>query len=104
MTLLARTNVHWLVTPPPVHANEKLIRPARFEDQVEDWLKNAWSVVLVPEGALDHEGNQWATARFLMPDAPHEWLAVHQRFTLFDGPLAIADVRIDEFFDDPGES
>lgn len=63
--------------------------PARFDDQGEDWLKNAWSLVITTEGPPDADGRQSAIARFLMDDAPHEWLSEGKCFTLYGGrPLA----------------
>ena len=85
--------LHWLVTAPTGQSprGERFSRPARFDHQGDDWTSNAWSLVINTEGTLDARGNQMATAKFLVADAPHEWLAAGRRFTLFEGNLALAD-------------
>ena len=53
-------------------------------------MHDAWSLVVDVEGVPDTQGYQVGTARFLAPDAPHDWLSEGKRFTLFEGRLALA--------------
>jgi hypothetical protein len=64
--------------------------PARFDHQTENWLSNAWSLAIEVTGIQDAHGDLTGTARFLAPEAPHDWLSVGKKFTLFAGERAIA--------------
>lgn len=64
--------------------------PARFSHQGSDWTKNAWSLVVECKAPVSQTGAQEAMVEFLMPSAPHEWLARGQRFDLFEGKLLLA--------------
>jgi hypothetical protein len=92
MSRSARVLLHWLVDAtagkePPRRSG--FSRPARFDHQGEDWNNNAWSLVIKTEGKPDTDGGQFAIVQFLMREAPHDWLAVGRRFTLFeDKPIA----------------
>lgn len=67
-------------TPP-----KKLARPAIFYNGGEDQLPyGKWSLVLEVEGDLGYR------VRFLVDEAPHEWLVPGAKFTVFDGPIPIA--------------
>lgn len=93
MTHTARVLLHWLVETRPPDQERRIVRPARFDHQGEDWKKDAWSLVVEAEGRPDAHGNQVGTARFLSPDAPHDWLSEGRRFTLFENkPLAEGQV------------
>jgi hypothetical protein len=71
-------------------------RPARFKDQGDDWTQNAWSLVINTEGVPDAEGEQLANVKFLVADAPHDWLSIGKRFTLYEGSLALAEGVVKE--------
>jgi hypothetical protein len=93
MTRRVKILLHWII---PLHAGtlprgREFSVPARFDHQGFDWTKNAWSLVITSEETPDDTGDQPAIARFLMPDAPHEWLSVGRRFTLFEGSLELAE-------------
>jgi hypothetical protein len=96
MTQTAKVLLHWLVSGPSNHSprGQRFSLPARFDHQGEDWLDDAWSLVVEVEGVPDAEGCQIATVRFLVPDAPHDWLSEGKRFTLFEGRLALAEGQI----------
>ncbi len=68
--------------------------PARFDHQdLQNWTDDTWSVVLrfdVPPSEQTNPGRGYA--RFLFPEAPHQWLA-RSGCTLFDGARAVARVK-----------
>lgn len=89
MTRKVTILLRWLVPSGEIARCQKFSVPARFDHQGEDWTSNAWSLTITTEGVPDAEGQQVGTARFLMPEAPHDWLSVGRRFTLFTSePLA----------------
>jgi hypothetical protein len=93
MNLPAKARLFWLLPEDRVRPRRRgrFATPARFDLQTdEDWSANAWSLVVHPEGPLDPSGYQIAQIGFLVPDAPHDWLLVGEKFTLLEGPLAIA--------------
>jgi hypothetical protein len=65
--------------------------PARFAHQNDNWKNDAWSLIITTLGETDDRGYQSATARFLMPKAPDEWLSVGEKFTLSDGTADLAE-------------
>jgi len=84
MTHTAKVRLHWLVETHTRNQEQRIVRPARFDHQGEDWKKDAWSLVIEAAGAPDDNGNQVGTARFLSSAAPHDWLSEGRRFTLFE--------------------
>ena len=62
-------------------------------------MQNAWSLVVDTEGVPDAKGQQLATARFLIDDAPHSWLIVGKTFTLYEGRLPLATGTVLERLD-----
>jgi hypothetical protein len=67
---------------------------ARFEAQTEeDWLEDAWSLVLNLQGAPDENCTQTALVRFLAneDDVPAQWLEPSTRFALFEGRKKVAE-------------
>ena len=69
--------------------------PARFEHQGDDWTKNAWSVVVLASTPVAPDSTQDVRVRFLMDNAPHEWLLSGRRFELHEGPLVVAEGTIE---------
>ena len=73
--------------PPP---GPKYSTVARFENQKEQWLKEAWSLVIEfieqPDASLSHRVN----VSFLADEAPGEMLAKGSVFELMEGPRAVA--------------
>jgi len=63
---------------------------ARFENQKEQWLKEAWSLVIEfteqPDATLSHR----VKVSFLADDAPTEMLDKGSVFELMEGPRAVA--------------
>ncbi len=91
MNRTVKISLRWLVNEPAGQSprGQRFSRPARFENQGEDWTRNAWSLVINSEGVPDANGKQSATAKFLVDDAPHDWLSVGKHFTLYENvPLA----------------
>lgn len=86
MNRTVKIQLRWLVSIPDGQSprGNRFSRPARFENQGTDWTLNAWSLVINTEAAPNAQGEQSATASFLMPNAPHEWLSVGKRFTLHE--------------------
>ena len=99
MNRKAKILLHWLVDIPPTGQSPRGVsfsKPARFDHQDDDWKNNAWSLVITTEGNPNKKGEQIAIARFLVTNAPDEWLVVGKRFTLFEGNLALAECLIEE--------
>ncbi|WP_154070946.1 hypothetical protein [Bradyrhizobium lablabi] len=92
----AKVLLHWLVTGQldvsPRGSHFSL--PARFDHQGDDWMDNAWSLVVDLDGSPDSHRNQVGTVGFLMPEAPNDWLREGKRFILMEGPLALAEGEI----------
>lgn len=96
MTYSAQVRLHWLHRSGSASPlGQHFARPARFDHQGDDWIDNAWSLVIDVAGMPDSQGYQIAAARFLMPTAPQAWLSAGRRFVLFDGrdPIAEGEVR-----------
>lgn len=93
MNHAAKVRLYWLVTAPTGKSSRgrRFSTPARFEHQGEDWTRDAWSLVIDTQGKPDAQGQQFATAKFLFPNGPHNWLVPGKRFTLFEGELALAE-------------
>jgi hypothetical protein len=98
MNRTAKVTLYWIEKPldRPFPRAQKFSRPARFDHQGEDWKHDAWSLTVITEGAVDEENHETATANFLVPDAPHDWLSVGRHFTLFEGELALAECVVEE--------
>lgn len=98
MIRTAKAVLNWLVSGPSNESprGRRFCLPARFDHQGEDWTSNAWSLVVDVEGIPDSQSRQLATVKFLMPDAPHDWLSEGKRFTLFEGRLPLAEGEIKE--------
>lgn len=74
---------------------ERFATPARFEQQGEDWDKNAWNVVVTSSEPVASDSTQRVRVRFLMDEAPHDWLMSGARFELYEGSLLLAEGVID---------
>lgn len=102
MKRTAKVSLHWLVssTEGQFRSGHKFSRPARFDHQGEDWMhQDAWSLTIITEGVPDAEGCQSATATFLVPEAPQDWLSVGKRFTLFESE-ALAEGVVEQVLPD----
>ena len=96
MSVLAK--IRWLrpdeggrIVPP---LGKQYSSVARFETQTEEeWLKDAWSLVLSLEGTPDENWTQTALVRFLADEteAPVQWLRPQSRFALFEGHKKVAE-------------
>ncbi len=63
---------------------------ARFEEQGDQWTKEAWSLVAEFLDEPDRFNCQRATVRFLVEEAPWEWLTQSSRFDLMEGDRVVA--------------
>jgi hypothetical protein len=70
---------------------EQFATPARFERQGDDWTADAWSLVVRAAGPVLPDATQPVRVRFLMDDAPQEWLSSGSRFELYEGRLLLAE-------------
>jgi hypothetical protein len=70
---------------------ERFATPARFEHQGDDWSNDAWSVVVSSAEPVAADSTQSVRVRFLMEDAPHDWLISGRRFELYEGRLLLAE-------------
>lgn len=95
MSKIVGIKLRWLSPIPLPLGGTKLTCPARFEHQRNEWTENSWSLKIETIGNADDSGLQNGVARFLMDNAPNEWLFVGQKFTLYQGYLAIADGLIE---------
>ncbi len=67
---------------------------AKFDND-KNFLDNAWSIVLEFLVPAKSQGNpSFATARFLMKNAPHEKLSENAMFELFEGKSCVANVSV----------
>ena len=84
-----RIVLKWLMPPPPDGQSSlaPFSIPTRFEHQDDNWRKDAWSLVITPEGIINDQGEQIGVARFLVDEAPHDWLVLGKRFTLVAGQV-----------------
>lgn len=92
----AKVLLHWLSGPSDRSPlGQHFSRPARFDHQGDDWTNDAWSLVVDVKGHPNNQGDQDGTVSFLTPAAPHEWLSVGKKFTLFEGrtPVAKGEVK-----------
>lgn len=96
MNRTAKVVLHWLERDRPFPRNQRFSRPARFDHQGQDWKQDAWNLTVVTEGNVDAAGRQSATVKFLVPNAPHDWLSVGKRFTLIEGELALAEGVVEQ--------
>lgn len=75
----------------PYPRGEQFATPARFERQGDDWTTDAWSLVVRAVGPVLPDATQPVSVRFLMDDAPQDWLASGSRFELYEGRLLLAE-------------
>ncbi len=91
--------LRWLVPSGKLPRGQEFSVPARFDHQGEDWTSNGWSLTITTEGVPDAEGRQIGTARFLMSEAPHDWLSVGKRFMIFSSK-ALAQGLVEQVLSD----
>ena len=71
---------------------------SKWPDQPDDdWLRAAWSIVLEFDRSPAEQGSpSSARARFLVDEAPQDWLQPGRKFELYEGRRKVADVQIVE--------
>jgi hypothetical protein len=74
-------------------ASGQYVNVARFSEDGDSWLANAWSIVLEIRGDVRSRPCV-AGARFLSRDAPEERLRSGTRFELFEGIRITAVVDV----------
>jgi len=99
MTSRVLVEVYWI--PPEEGGRESLPTGnqystiSKFEEDVDTWLQEAWSVVLDFEKSPSEQGNpSFARARFLTSTAPAERLKPGRTFELYEGKKKVAIVKI----------
>jgi hypothetical protein len=71
------------------------ITVAKFEEDQNDWEKEAWSVVLEFTESPDKQGNPSSgKARFLVETAPEGRLVRGRVFGMYEGREKVAEVEI----------
>ena len=71
------------------------ITVARFTNETEENSTSSWSVVLHLPKNKPADGNAWlASASFLSVDAPWSWLKSGNEFSMLEGNLVTADVKV----------
>lgn len=84
----------WRINRPegaPYPRGERFATPARFEQQGDDWAAEAWSLVVEAVGPVLTDSTQPVRVRFLIDDAPQEWLSSGSKFELYEGRLLLAE-------------
>jgi hypothetical protein len=71
-------------------AGPKYITVVRFESKKEDWLKEAWSLVVEFKSPPNDELEHYVELSFLMPQGPNELLVKGAVFELMEGAQAVA--------------
>ena len=95
-------HIRWLTpeeggrTHPPV--GPQYSTTARFEAQTEEqWLADAWSLILELQQPPDESGRQVVRARFLAKNGPSMWLQPSKTFVLYEGKRKVAEgIVVDE--------
>jgi len=75
----------------PYPRGEQFATPARFDHQGDDWASDAWSVVVRASAPVASDSSQPVRVRFLMDNAPHDWLVSGRKFELYEGRLVLAE-------------
>ena len=97
MTQQAKARLKWLVPISiggSMHRGRQFTVPVKFDHQGDDWVNNAWSLVVERDIRSDALSVQEVQVHFLMPTAPVEWLASGRKFTLHEGWVPIAEGEI----------
>src|SRR5262249_12313861 len=90
-----RADLQWLTREqggrhaPPIGPTYSTV--AKFEAQGDDWLKEAWSVVVTFTSQPNAERRHEVAIRFLGREAPQEYLSLGSRFSLMEGARAVAE-------------
>jgi hypothetical protein len=92
----AKVLLHWLSRPTARSPfGQHFSRTVRFDHQGDDWTNDvgAW---LWTSRTSNSQGDQDGTV-VLTPTAPHEWLSVGKKFTLFEGVTPVAKEKSNGF-------
>lgn len=73
--------------PPP---GPRYSTVAKFEDEKDTWLKEAWSLVLEFSGSPDESLCMTTDVRFLSEDGPMRLLHPGSKFELYEGRRLVA--------------
>jgi len=94
MTTLVKSKIKWHASKicgrQKLPAGPRYSTAARFDDDIESWPNQAWSVVLefLEPPSFDQEA--CAHISFLMPEAPLHLLDIGSRFDLMEGGRVVA--------------
>jgi hypothetical protein len=93
---IVRADLRWLTQEqggrfaPPLGPTYSSV--ARFSVQSDDeWMKEAWRVVVIFISEPDLERRHEVAIRFLVPEAPQDYLSPGSRFSLMEGMRAVAE-------------
>jgi hypothetical protein len=77
---------------PPL--GQQYITAVRFEDAIDMWPHEAWSLVIEFNGPIDESLCVLANVRFLVPSAPAKLLHQDSVFYLFEGHRLVARGKV----------
>jgi hypothetical protein len=90
-----RADLRWLTpeqggrqAPPPGPTYSTV---AKFDAQGDEWMNEAWSVVVTFITQPNPEGRHDVGIRFLVPEAPEELLSPGSRFWVMEGARTVAE-------------
>src|SRR4051794_10506649 len=73
-----------------VPAGPRYIAPARFDVPKDQSECGAWSLIVDLQSRPPGSADWIAAVRFLVPEAPHEWLKEGVQFHLYEGKKCVA--------------
>ncbi|MBB4189885.1 hypothetical protein GGE45_002736 [Rhizobium aethiopicum] len=79
---------------PRIDAPGRYVAPAKFQEDMETWPNDAWSIVLDFEETNRSKRVSRGTAHFLARDAPMERLTSGAFFEMYEGLKLSATVNI----------
>jgi hypothetical protein len=71
-------------------SSDKYSTVIKFENEQENWVKDAWSIVLNNLKINDSSDEMMGQMRFLSPNAPEDRLYKNNKFELYEGRSCVA--------------
>ncbi|MEV8520917.1 hypothetical protein ABZR86_14060 [Dyella marensis] len=96
MSELVKVMVQWAEEKKPaIPKNGRYSTVAKFDEDIAQWPREAWSIVLEFDPALATQGQTHeAMAHFLMPLGPQQRLKSGRTFELYEGLKRTAVVTV----------
>ncbi len=99
MSKSVRARVHWVSSEEggrlSVPSSKRYATVARFAEDANSWLREAWSIVLEFDESPSGSRNPClARARFLVEEAPVDRLKPGRTFELYEGSKKVAVVEV----------